>query len=117
LVFKSLREKLLKAKAKAHGMTVPELKRHLAKRKAENRKFKQELKRKEQEQKLKHEQWKIEQKYKQKRKAVKKGKRSGALGILEALGGSTSARGSDDPLGIFGSPTRKKKSKKRRKKR
>ena len=38
-----------KAKAKAHGMTVPELRRYLAKRKVEKRKFKLELRRKEEE--------------------------------------------------------------------
>jgi len=116
LVFKGLREKLLKAKAKAHGMTVPELKQYLAERKVEKRKFKEELRRKEREEKQKHEKWKIEQKYKQKRKQVKTGKSSGALGLIELLGGSTSKKANVDPFGLFGSPAKKTKRKKRKKK-
>jgi len=115
LVFKGLREKLLKAKAKAHGMTVPELKSYLVERKVEKRKFKEELRRKEREEKQKHEKWKIEQKYKQKRKQVKTGKSSGALGIIELLGGSTNKQANTDPLGLFGSSAKKKKRKRRKK--
>jgi hypothetical protein len=115
LVFKGLRAKLLKAKAKAHGMTVPELEKYLAERKVEKRKFKEELRRKEREEKQKHEKWKIEQKYKQKRKQVKTGKSGGVLGLIELLGGSQSKGVNADPLGIFSSPTRKKKRKRRKK--
>ena len=123
MVLKTLSERIKKVrasfergKAKAYGMTVPELRRHLAKRKAEKRKFKEELRRKEREERGKFLKWKVEQKYKQKRKQTKRGKQTGALGILEMLGGSTSMGANDDPLGIFGSPTRKKTRKKRRKK-
>lgn len=121
MVFKTLRERIKnvkasfeKAKAKAHGMTVPELRSYLAKRKVEKRKFKAELRVKEEQEKVKFEKWKIEQKYKQKRKQVKSGKSSGALGIIELLGGSTSSKGAD-PLGLFSSSTRQKKRKRRKK--
>lgn len=122
MVFKTLRErlqkvkeKLEKTKAKAHGMTVPELRQHLTKRKAEKRKFKEELRRKEREERQKFEKWKVEQKYKGKRKQVKTGKSTGALGLIELLGGSPPKGAKADPLGLFGPP--KKKRKKRRKKR
>ena len=104
-----------KAKAKAHGMTVPELRKYLAKRKTEKRKFKLELRRKEEEERQKFKKWQIEQKYKQKRKQVKTGKSTGALGFVELLGGSSSKRAGTDPLGLFGSPTKKKKRKRRKK--
>lgn len=125
MVLKSLREriknvkaKLERAKAKHHGMTVPELREHLKKRKAERRAFKAELRRKEREERQKYEKWKIEQKYKQRRKRVKAGKPTGFLGALEALGGSQ--KKSDpllgpDPLGLFGSPKKKRKRRKKRK--
>ena len=103
-----------KAKAKAHGMTVPELRAHLKKRKAEKRAFKAELRKKEQEERQKFEKWKIEQKYKGKRKAVKSGKGGGVTGLIEVLGGSGQKSGGSDPFGFFGSPTRKKKKRKRR---
>lgn len=117
MVFKSLRAKLLKTRAKLKGMSVTQYKKHMKEQKAERKRFNEELRKKKREEELKHKKWQIEQKYKQKRKQVKKGKRTGALGVLEILGGSTSQSGSDDPLGLFSSPTRKKKSKKRRKKR
>ena len=119
MVFKTLSERLKqvkarleKAKAKHHGMTVPELRQYLAERKTEKRKFKAELRRKEREERQKYAKWKIEQKYKQKRKQPKKGK---GLGVLELFGGSTSKGETYDPLGILGPA--KKKRKKRSKKR
>ena len=126
MVFKTLRERIRnvkasfeKAKAKAHGMTVPELRRYLATRKAEKRKFKMELRRKEREEKQKHEKWKIEQKYKQKRKQVKAGKSTGTLGFIDLFAGSSSKEVDADPLGLFGLPkkTMRKKKKKRKKRR
>lgn len=120
MVLKTLSERIKKVKAsfergkaKAYGMTVPELRRHLAKRKVEKHKFKEELRRKEREERQKFLKWKVERKYKQKRKQVKSGKQTGALGVLEMFGGSTSTRGNDDPLGIFGPPKRKKKRRKK----
>jgi len=105
-----------KAKAKAHGMTVPELRQHLKKRKAEKRAFKAELRKKEQEERQKFEKWKVERKYKQKRKAVKKGKATGALGVLEMLGGKPQ-KGGSDPFGLFSSPKKPRKKKRKKKRR
>ena len=113
MVFKKIREKLLKAKAKAHGMTVPELKQYLAERKVEKYKFKMELRRKEQKEKAKFEKWKVEQKYKQKRKQAKAGKSTGVLGMIELFGGSPSKTTNPDPLGLFGPPTKKRKRRKK----
>jgi hypothetical protein len=128
---KKVRASFEKAKAKAYGMTVPELRRHLAKRKAEKRAYKEELRRIEAREKAKFEKWKIKQKYKRKRKLFKAGKAGrGALaeftGAMEMLGGKPQ-KGGPDPFGIFGTPSkprrkrrktaRKKKRKKRRKKR
>jgi len=115
LGFKNLRKKILKTKAKLKGMTVPEYHKYFMQQKAEKKKFKEELRRKEREEKQKHEKWKIEQKYKQKRKQVKTGKASGALGIIELLGGSQSKQANADPLGLFSSPVKKKKRKRRKK--
>lgn len=125
MVLKKLSERLKKvkdsferAKARAHGMTVPELREHLRKRKAERRAFKAELRRKEEEEKAKFEKWKIEQKYKRKRKQVKSGKRVGVLGALEVLGGTPSKKGGGyDPFGIFTTPKQSRKRKRRKKKR
>lgn len=104
-----------KAKARAYGMTVPELRQHLTKRKAEKRKYKMELRQKEQAEKVKFEKWKIEQKYRQKRKQAKKSGSTGIMGVLGMLGGSPSQKGDYDPLGLFGSPTKTKRRKRRKK--
>lgn len=115
---KKVKDSLERAKAKAHGMTVPELREHLRKRKAERREFKAELRKKERAERAKFEKWKIERKYKQKRKQVKSGKSSGILGSLEMLGGKPSKKDANyDPLGIFGPPKRLTRRKTRRKKR
>jgi len=112
---KSVKDKFERAKARAHGMTVPELRVHLRERKAEKKAFKAELRKKEQAERQKFEKWKIEQKYKQKRKQAKSGKSSGVLGALEMLGGSPSKKSAGyDPFGIFSTP--RKTSRKRRKK-
>jgi len=95
--------KLEKARAKHHGMTVEELRAYQAR-----------LRSKKREEQLKYEEWKIEQKYKRKRKQAKKGKSGGIAGFIEFLGGSPQKTSSSDPLGLFGTP--KKKRKKRRKK-
>lgn len=127
---RKVRASFEKTKAKVHGMTVPELRRHLAKRKAEKRAFKAELRRIEEKEKEKFEKWKIERKYKRKRKLAKAGKGGfkGALteftGAMEMLGGKPS-EGGPDPFGIFGTPgkprrkrkTAPKKRKRKRKKR
>ena len=108
---KKVRDKFEQAKARAWGMTVPELRQHLMKRKAEKRKYKMELRRKEQEEKQKFEKWKIEQKYKRKRIQAKKGRGStGLTGMLEMLGGPPQ-KADYDPLGLFGSPTKTKRRK------
>jgi len=105
-----IREKILKMRAKAKGMTVPEYQEYMKKRKAEMKRFREELKRKEREEKKKFEKWKITEKYKRKRKQIKSGKKQ--EGLLGLLGGSEEQ--GEDPLGLFGSP---KKSRKKRKKR
>jgi len=98
-------------------MTVTEYKKHMKERKAERKRFNEELQKKKREEELKHRKWQIEQKYKEKRKPVKKGKRSGVEGFVELFGSSTSKGVKADPLGFFGSPTKKRKVKKKRKKR
>lgn len=118
---KNVKDKFERVKARAHDMTVPELREHLKKRKVEKRAFKAELRKKEHAERQKFEKWKIEQKYKQKRKQVKSGKSSGVLSALEMLGGTPSKKSSGyDPFGIFGEPrrsTRKRKTQKRKKRR
>jgi len=113
---KKVKASLEKAKAKAHGMTVPELRAHLAKRKVEKRAFKAELRKKEEAERQKFEKWEIEQKYKRKRKAVKSGKAMGALGVLELLGGKPQ-KGVADPFSFFGEPKKPRKKKRKKKKR
>lgn len=123
---KNVKDSLERAKARAHGMSVPELREHLRTHKAEKRAFKVELRKKEHEERAKFEKWKIEQKYKQKRKLVKSGKGGfkGSLAefgsAMEVLGGKPSKKGEGyDPFGIFGPATGvgSKRKKKRRKKR
>jgi len=94
-------------------MTVPQLREYQANIKAEKRTARLSLKAKEREERLKFEQWKVEQKYKRKRKQAKSRKKSG--GLLEMLGGTTQ-RSSNDPLGLFGSPKKTTRKRKRRKK-
>lgn len=116
---KKVKDSLERAKARAHGMTVPELRAHLKKRKVERRAFKEELKEKERLERKKFEKWKIEQKYKQKRKQTKSGKSSDIMGALEMLGGTPSKKSeSYDPFNIFGTSKwsgRKHKAKRRKK--
>lgn len=113
---KKAKTKMERMKAKAHGMTVPELRQHLRKRKTERRAFKAELKRMEREERQKFEKWKITQKYKQKRKATKEGKPGGALGLIMDLGGPGKASKDGDPLGIFSGQKKQRTHKKRKKK-
>lgn len=122
---KNVKDSLERAKAKVHGMTVPELREHLRTHKAEKRAFKVELRKKEHEERAKFEKWKIEQKYKAKRKQVKSGKGGfkGSLAefgsAMEVLGGKPSKKDAGyDPFGIFGPSTsaKPKRKRKRRKK-
>ena len=111
---KGVKDSFERAKARAHGMTVSELREHLKRRKVEKRAFKAELRKKEEAERQKFEKWKIEQKYKRKRKQVKKGKSSGIMGALEMLGGTPSKKASSyDPFNIFSKPTRKKRRRKK----
>lgn len=100
-------------KAKAHGMTVTELRAHQKKVRTEKKKTKARLRAKEREEKTKLEEFKIEQKYKRKRKRVKEGGSTlkSASDLIMSIGGS-SGPGQEDPFGLFGSSKKKKKKKK-----
>lgn len=115
MVLKSAREKLERFKAKAHGMSVPELREHLKQQKARKKARKARLRQKEMGEREKFEAWKIEQKYKRKRKQVKEGK-SSAVGLLKVLGGTPSKSEGpyDDPFNIFGGSKRKKRRRRKR---
>lgn len=113
MVLKGVRERLERFKAKSHGMTVPELREHMKKRKAEMKKLKEGLRQKKRSEYEKHEHWKVEQKYREKRKRVRQGK---PTGILSMLGGSPSkSSGGYDPFGLFSSPKKPRKKSPRKK--
>lgn len=110
MVLTGLRRRLEQAKAKHHGMTVPQLREHQRAVKQRKRDARQALRAKEQREQQKFRAWKIEQKYKAKRKAYKKRGTEGFTGLLMQLGGAQPSTGGD-PFNVFRSP---KKTKKRR---
>lgn len=106
MVLKKLKRRIKAAKAKSLGMTVEEYK-----------KAKVELRKKEGQERLKHEKWKIEHKYKQKRKAVKSGRKRSFSATLNQIQKNLETLGGPGLFSQSATRKRKKKSKKRRKKR